>query len=160
MILLLLSHSLLNFGLFLYRLCKPPRVFFKITPVIYSVRWDQQTRWPMDYRVLHIQIHCLKFPIARPVQVLPELQPAYTHTAARCTRTFSHSCILTNMLKILAPHPDDHIFFLAWLAGLCPGCRIYICPSGRSHLQYNQFVSSPNNGACVWQRWMRAQGSS
>lgn len=37
-------------------------------------------------------------------------QPTHPQ-AARCTRTFSHSCILTNMLKILAcPHPDDHIF--------------------------------------------------
>lgn len=41
----------------------------------------------------------------------PNLRSAYTPTAGTCTRTFSHSCILTNMLRILAcPHPDDHIF--------------------------------------------------
>lgn len=40
------SGPLLNFGLFLYPHCEPPRVCFQITPVIYSVRWDQQTRWP------------------------------------------------------------------------------------------------------------------
>lgn len=63
-----LSGSLLT--RFLCALPKPPYVFFQITSSIYSVSWDQQTRWPLDYQVLHIQIHCLKFPMAKPVQVL------------------------------------------------------------------------------------------
>lgn len=79
-----LSSSLLNFDLCL---SKPLRVCFQITPVVYSVRWDQQTRWPLDYHVLHIQMDCLKFPMAKPVQVL--------HTASgspRCSKFwFSHT---------------------------------------------------------------------
>lgn len=67
---LLVSSSLPNFGLPPYPISKPPRVCFQITPV-YSVRWDRQTRWPLDYHVLHIQMHCLKFSMAKPVQALP-----------------------------------------------------------------------------------------
>lgn len=112
-----LQLQLLNFGLFLYPLCKPPHVCFQITPVIYSVRWDQQTRWPMDYHVLHIQIHCLKFPMAktssstslsfsRPTQPHPPQEDAGEHSHTLFTSFFS-----TNMLKTLSStHPDDHIF--------------------------------------------------
>lgn len=83
------------------------------------------------------------------------------------TRRFSHSAHLLLFFffykraeHIVLPTPRwPHIIALG-LVALCPGCRNRICPAGPSHLQPNQFVSSHNNGACVWQRWMRAQGSS
>lgn len=160
--------SLLNFGLFLYPISKPLHVCFQITPVVYSVRWDQQTRWPLDYHVLHIQMHCLKFSMATPVQVLPKASPnpqSITPTAVRCTRTIAlcsllflqtcwrHRLVHTQMTTFVFLWSDLQVFVQA-------AENIYICPAGPTHLQPNQFVSSPNNGACVWQRWMRAQGSS
>lgn len=110
---LLVSSSLPNFGLPPYPISKPPRVCFQITPV-YSVRWDRQTRWPLDYHVLHIQMHCLKF------KRFPKLHPTHRASHPRPQDVQEQSCtvftsIFKNMLKTLAcPNPDDHFFFFFW----------------------------------------------
>lgn len=98
----------------------------------------------------------------------PKLHPTHRASHPRPQDVQEQSCtvftsIFKNMLKTLAcPNPDDHFFFFFGLTcrSLSRLQKPYTCPAGPSHLQPNQFVSSPNNGACVWQRWMRAQGSS
>jgi len=37
-------------------IAKPSHVCLQITPAIYSKRSHQQTRWPLDYHVLHIHL--------------------------------------------------------------------------------------------------------
>lgn len=122
-VLLPLSSSLLNFGLFLYPLSKPPHVCFQITPVIYSVRWDRQTRWPLDYHVLHIQIHCLKFPMAKTSSSTslsfsqpthPQQQEKFSHTIKLYFfQTFWRHCLVHTQMTTYFCGLDSQAFVWA-----------------------------------------------
>lgn len=166
MILLLLSRSLAHsytLASFFTRFPNLPMCVFRLHPLF--IQSDETSRPDGRWIIMSFifKSTALSSQWRNQFKYLPKLQPSHTPTTARCKGTFSHSahlCFYKHAEDIVLSAPRWPHIFVVWLAGLCPGCRNHICPAGPSHLQPNQFVSSLNNGACVWQRWMRAQGSS